>query len=80
MVRGSGEEALWDFLIHHHHYLGWPLIVGAYLKYLVHLAGCLVAAVGWGSAKRRSCYTYQGQAKAVFVYPLTRHFRERLHG
>ena len=178
MVRGSGEEPLWDFLVHRHHYLGRPLIVGAYLKYLVHLDGRLVAALGWGSAawkvgsrdtfigwdpatrkrnlhqvvnnvrflilpwvrvkhlaskilsanaralqrdwpafyhtpvqlletfvdlsrfagtsyraanwqylgetkgsaKRGSRYSYHGQAKAVFVYPLTRHFRERLHG
>jgi hypothetical protein len=178
MVRKSGEEPLWDFLIHRYHYLARPLLVGSYLKYLVHLDGHLVAAMGWasaalkvasrdtfigwdpetrkrnlhrvvnnvrflilpwvriqhlaskilganarviqrdwqafyntpiqlletfvdmarfpgtsyraanwqylgqtkGSAKRGNRYTYHGQAKAVFVYPLTRHFRERLHG
>jgi len=178
MVRKSAEEPLWDFLIHQYHYLGRPLLVGSYLKYLVHLDGHLVAAMGWasaalkvasrdtfigwdpetrkrnlhqvvnnvrflllpwvrvrhlaskilganaralkrdwqafyntpiqlletfvdmsrfpgtsyraanwqfigttkGSAKRGNRYTYHGQAKAVFVYPLTRKFRERLHG
>jgi hypothetical protein len=178
MIRKSAEEPLWDFLIHRYHYLGHPLIVGSYLKYLVRLDGRLVAALGWGSAawkvgsrdafigwdpqtrkrnlhqvvnnvrflilpwvrvkhlaskilaanakvlredwpafyhtpiqlletfvdlsrfagtsyraanwqylgrtkgsaKKGSRYTYHGQAKAVFVYPLTRHFRERLHG
>jgi len=178
MVRKSGEEPLWDFLIHRYHYLARPLLVGSYLKYLVHLDGHLVAAMGWasaalkvasrdtfigwdpqtrkrnlhqvvnnvrflilpwvrikhlaskilgasartlqrdwqgfyntpiqlletfvdmarfpgtsyraanwlylghtkGSAKRGNRYTYHGQAKAVFVYPLNRHFRERLHG
>ena len=178
MVRKSREEPMWDFLIHRYHYLARPLLVGSYLKYLVHLDGHLVAAMGWasaalkvasrdtfigwdpqtrkrnlhqvvnnvrflilpwvrikhlaskilgasartvqrdwqgfyntpiqlletfvdmarfpgtsyraanwlylgqtkGSAKRGNRYTYHGQAKAVVVYPLTRHFRERLRG
>ena len=50
MVRKSGEEPLWDFLIHRYHYLARPLLVGSYLKYLVHLDGHLVAAMGWASA------------------------------
>ena len=33
-----------------------------------------------GSAKRGNRYTHHGRSKAVFVYPLTRNFRERLHG
>ena len=32
MVRKSGEEPLWDFLIHRYHYLGRPLLVGSYLN------------------------------------------------
>lgn len=33
-----------------------------------------------GSAKRGASYHYHGQSKAVFVYPLDKKFRERLHG
>jgi hypothetical protein len=33
-----------------------------------------------GSAKRGASYHYHGQPKAVFVYPLDKKFRERLHG
>ena len=54
---------------------------------LYRFAGTSYRAANWiclgenkGSAKRGSRHSYHGQAKAVFVYPLTRHFRERLHG
>lgn len=50
MVRQTPEEPLWDHLVHTYHYLGRPWIVGACLKYLVHLDGRLVACLGWGSA------------------------------
>ncbi len=33
-----------------------------------------------GSAKRGASYYYHGRPKAVFVYPLHKNFRERLHG
>jgi hypothetical protein len=56
MVRGSAREKLWDHLVYTHHYLGFPWIVGAYLKYLAYLDGRLVACLGWGSAAWRvSC-------------------------
>jgi len=32
------ERYLWDYLVHHHHYLGRPKRVGEYLKQVV---GCL---------------------------------------
>ncbi len=178
MIRQSPKEKLWDQLVHQHHYLGRPLIVGAYLKYLAYLDGQVVACLGWGSAawkvvsrdsfigwdqetrkrnlhqvvnnvrflvlpwvkiphlaskvlaanmkvlnrdwqafyhtpvwlaetfvdtsrfkgtcykaanwihvgetagsaKRGASYHYHGQSKAVFVYPLDKKFRERLHG
>lgn len=44
------ERYLWDYLIHHHHYLGRPKLVGAYLKQLVWLDGQVVACLGWASA------------------------------
>jgi len=50
MVRGTNDEALWDYLVDTHHYLRRPWIVGSYLKYLVYLDGRLVACLGWGSA------------------------------
>ncbi len=50
MVRQTPDEALWDYLIDTHHYLGRPWIVGSSLKYLVYLDGRLVACLGWGSA------------------------------
>jgi hypothetical protein len=50
MVRRTSDEALWDYLVNTHHYLGRPWVVGSYLKYLAYLDGRLVAALGWGSA------------------------------
>jgi len=50
MVRRTPDEALWDHLVDHHHYLGRPWIVGSSLKYLAYLDGRLVACIGWGSA------------------------------
>lgn len=49
MVRRTDNERLWDYLVHHHHYLGNPGIVGSYLKYIVYLDGHIVACIGWGA-------------------------------
>jgi len=50
MVRQTPDEALWDYLVDHYHYLGRPWIVGSYLKHLAYLDGRLVSCLGWGSA------------------------------
>ena len=50
MVRKTPDEGLWDYLVHSHHYLGHPHIVGSYLKYIAYLDGQIVACIGWGSA------------------------------
>lgn len=50
MIRQTPDEALWDYLVETHHYLGRPWIVGSSLKYLAYLDGRLVACLGWGSA------------------------------
>ena len=50
MVRQTPDEALWDYLVDAHHYLGRPWIVGSSLKYLAYLDDRLVACLGWGSA------------------------------
>jgi hypothetical protein len=41
---------LWDYLVHHHHYLGLPKLVGEHLRYLVYLNGQVVACLSWASA------------------------------
>jgi hypothetical protein len=50
MVRLSPKEGLWDYLVDTYHYLGFPWIVGSYLKYLALVDGQVVACLGWGSA------------------------------
>lgn len=45
----GGERYLWDYLVHHYHYLGNPKLVGEYLKQLVIIDGQVVACVGWAS-------------------------------
>ena len=47
---GPPERSLWDYLVHHHHYLGRPRIVGEHLRYLAFLQGQVVACLGWASA------------------------------
>jgi hypothetical protein len=44
------EAYLWDFLIHHYHYLGLPTLVGEYLKQVVTISGQVVACLCWASA------------------------------
>lgn len=46
----SGEDYLWGYLLHHHHYLGVPRLVGEHLKYLARLDGRVVACLAWASA------------------------------
>lgn len=52
-VRRTPDEALFDSLIHHHHYLGYTRPVGEHLKYLVRdRAGRPLAALAFSSAPR----------------------------
>jgi len=44
------ESYLWDYLVHHYHYLGRPSLVGEHLRYLAFLNGQVVACMGWASA------------------------------
>lgn len=41
---------LWDFLVHHYHYLGLPKLVGEHLRYLAYINGQVVACLSWASA------------------------------
>ncbi len=44
------ESYLWDYLVHHYHYLGRPRLVGEHLRYLAFLQDQVVACLGWASA------------------------------
>ncbi|MEA3437032.1 MAG: DUF4338 domain-containing protein, partial [Thermodesulfobacteriota bacterium] len=50
MVSQSSLEPLWNHLISRYHYLGYKVLVGACLKYLVFSKDRIVAALGWSSA------------------------------
>ena len=49
-VRRTPEEALFNNLIHHHHYRGYTQPVGEHLKYLVYAQGRPVAGIGFSNA------------------------------
>lgn len=51
-VRRTPEEALFNSLLQHHHYLGYTVPVGEHLKYLVYAQGRPIACVAWSSAAR----------------------------
>jgi Domain of unknown function (DUF4338) len=51
-VRRTPEEALFNSLLQHHHYLGYTQPVGEHLKYLIYAQGRPVACVAWSSAPR----------------------------
>jgi hypothetical protein len=51
-VRRTADEALFNSLIEHHHYLGYEQPVGEHLKYLVWAQGRPMACVAWSSAPR----------------------------
>lgn len=44
------DSYLWNYLLHHYHYLGQPKLVGEHLKYLAYLNGQVVACISWASA------------------------------
>ena len=51
-VRRSPEEALFNSLMEHHHYLGYEQPVGEHLKYVVWAHGRPIACLAWSSAPR----------------------------
>ena len=51
-VRRTPEEALFNGLVHQHHYLGYTQPVGEPLKYLVYARGRPIGCVAWSSAPR----------------------------
>jgi hypothetical protein len=51
-VRRTGDEALFNSLIEHYHYLGYEQPVGEHLKYVVWAQGRPIACMAWSSAPR----------------------------
>jgi hypothetical protein len=49
-LAGPSYRQLWDYLIHHYHYLGLPTLVGEHLRHLVFIDGQVVACLAWASA------------------------------
>ena len=43
----AAHSELWDYLLHHYHYLGRPKLVGEHLKQVVFIDGQVVACLGW---------------------------------
>ncbi len=52
LVRRTPEEALFNGLIEHHHYLGYTQPVGGQLKYMAYAMGRPLACLSWSSAAR----------------------------
>jgi hypothetical protein len=52
LVRRTPEEALFNGLIEHHHYLGYVQPVGEQLKYTIYASQRPIACVAWSSAAR----------------------------
>ena len=50
LVSGTHEATLWDYLVRRYHYLGYRMMVGRSLKYLVYHHSRPIAAVGWRAA------------------------------
>ena len=54
MVRGSGQERLYNALIDSHHYLGYHQGAGEQLKYIIRGDGHVLSAIGFGGAAFKS--------------------------
>ncbi len=50
MVSRTSLEPMWNYLVNRYHYLGYKILVGSNLKYLVFSENRFVAALGWNSA------------------------------
>ena len=50
LVSDEPNHRLWDYVVRKFHYLGYRILVGRNLKYLVYAGDRLIAALGWQSA------------------------------
>jgi hypothetical protein len=44
------QSYLWEYLIHHYHYLGLPKLVGEHIRHFAFINGQVVACLAWASA------------------------------
>lgn len=44
------DSYLWEYLLHHYHYLGVPKLVGEHIRHLVLIGGQVAACLAWASA------------------------------
>ena len=72
-VVGSAETYLWEYLVHHYHYLKLPKLVGEYVRHLVFINGHVVACVAWASA------AWKIKARDQFIGWDERRKRQNLH-
>ena len=79
LVNKLKEAQLWRYLIQRYHYLGYKIIVGRYLKYLIYLKGTWYKAANWiylgrtcGKGRQGAKYFYHGKIRDYYVYPLAR--------
>jgi hypothetical protein len=49
-VVSTEQSYLWEYLIHHYHYLGLPKLVGEHLRHFALINGQAVACLAWASA------------------------------
>lgn len=47
---GPQDNYLWNYLVHHYHYLGLQKLVGEHFRYLAFLNGQVVGCLAWASA------------------------------
>jgi hypothetical protein len=50
MVRGSEQEALWNYLVYRYHYKSYRILVGAHLKYMACVEDRPIACLAWSSS------------------------------
>jgi hypothetical protein len=72
-VVSSAEAYLWEYLVHHYHYLKLPKLVGEYVRHLVFINGHVVACVAWASA------AWKIKARDQFIGWDERRKRQNLH-
>jgi hypothetical protein len=46
----SEDSYLWEYLVHHYHYLGLPKLVGEHVRHMAFINGQVVACIAWASA------------------------------
>ena len=74
------DRYLWNYLIHHYHYLGLPTLVGEHVQHLVFIKDQVVACLAWASAawkvaSRDQVIGWDEQTKRKKLYLLSNNTR-----